>query len=204
MPPRNKLAEIVMNDRRLLFRNFSGEAGRYNAAGDRNFNVVLEPEEAARMEHDGWNVKYLKPRDPDELPLARIEVAVAFNKMPPRVILITSRGKTALPENLVGILDWAEFDNVDLIIRPYEWEVNSRRGVKAYLKAIYCTLHEDELELKYADVPDAQLPDSAQGSIMMPEGFVPRGAVQVQSETLAVVRDRQTPALGRGEDSVPF
>lgn len=179
----NRVNPIVMQDCRLLFRNFSGEAGRFNAPGDRNFNVVLDSAQAEAMIADGWNVKYLQPREEGENPVPRLQVSVHFGKNPPRIVLITSKGKTALDETMVNILDWAEFDNIDLIVRPYPWEVNGRTGIKAYLKSLYATLHEDELELKYADVPDYPLPDSA------------RNVIQATSEILAIER---------GEDKVPF
>jgi hypothetical protein len=150
-----RLQPVVLEGRRILFRNFAGEEGRFNAKGNRNFNVVLEPEEAEAMEKDGWNVKYLQPREEEDQPLPRLEVTVKFGKVPPRVILITSRGKTALDEDMVKLLDWAEIENVDLIVRPYEWTVNEKSGVKAYLKSIYVTIREDELEKKYMDVPDS-------------------------------------------------
>lgn len=69
--------------------------------------------------------------------------------------MITSRGRTPLGEDEVSILDWADLANVDLIVNPYHWDVNGRQGVSAYLQTIFATIEEDELELKYADVPDS-------------------------------------------------
>jgi hypothetical protein len=151
----SRLQPVVLEGRRILFRNFSGEEGRFNAKGQRNFNVLLEDEEAELMLKDGWNVKYLQPRDEGETPQPRLEVSVHFGKNPPRIVLITSRGKTPLDESMVSLLDWADIENVDMIVRPYEWEVNGREGVKAYLKSIYVTIREDALEMKYLDVPDS-------------------------------------------------
>lgn len=159
-----RLQPVVLEDRKILFRNFSGEEGRFNAKGQRNFNVLLGDEEAEAMLKDGWNVKYLQPREEGEEPQPRLEVSVHFGKNPPRIILITSKGKTPLDESMVSLLDWAEIDNVDMIVRPYEWEVSGRTGVKAYLKSIYVTIREDELEKKYLDVPD-----SASSAIMQHE-----------------------------------
>jgi hypothetical protein len=150
-----RLQPVVLEGRRILFRNFSGEEGRYNAKGQRNFNVLLEEEEAEAMLADGWNVKYLQPREEGDFPQPRLEVSLHFGRNPPRVILITDRGKTPLDESMVSLLDWAEIENVDMIVRPYEWEVGDRTGVKAYLKSIYVTIREDELEKKYLDVPDS-------------------------------------------------
>lgn len=150
-----RLQPVVLEGRRILFRNFEGLEGRFNAKGNRNFNVVLEPEEAEAMLKDGWNIKYLQPREDGDEPLPRLEVTVKFGKIPPRIILITSKGKTQLDEDMVKILDWAEIENVDMIVRPYEWDVNGKTGVKAYLKSIYVTIREDELEKKYMDVPDS-------------------------------------------------
>ena len=164
VPPKRDrpvLQPVLFEDRRILFRNFSGEEGRFNAKGQRNFNVLLEDEEAERMLADGWNVKYLQPKEEGDLPQPRLEVSVKYEGRdgrkvtPPRIILITSRGKTPLDESMVSLLDWAEIETVDLIINPYVWSVNEKGGVKAYLKSMYVTIREDALEKKYLDVPDS-------------------------------------------------
>lgn len=149
------LEPVVLEDCRILFRNFKGEEGRYNSKGVRNFNVALDDVRAITMEDAGWNVKYLQPRDEADLPQAILLVTVHFGKNPPRIVMITSKGQTRLDEETCGVLDWAQIKYVDMIVRPYEWEVNGKTGVKAYLRSIYVTIIEDELELKYRDVPDS-------------------------------------------------
>lgn len=146
-----------MEDARIIFRNFSGKEGRYNREGDRNFAVLLDDKTADEMAEDGWNVKRLRPREDDEDDLtgqAYLQVSVGYRGRPPRIVMITSRGRNELGEDQVEILDWADIRKVDLIVRPYEWEVSGNSGIKAYLKTMFVTIEEDELELKYAeDVP---------------------------------------------------
>lgn len=163
-----QLEPVILEGVRILFRNFSGLPGRYNAKGQRNFNVALDAELAERMMKDGWNVRFLQPRNEEDDLQPILEVTVKYPAEAgrgsiPRVYLITSRGKTPLTEELLPILDWAEIENVDMIVRPYHWEVSGRNGIKAYLKAIYVTVVEDALEQKYVDVPD-----SAGANIMIP------------------------------------
>lgn len=149
------VANITFENAQIRFRNFSGVEGKFNAAGDRNFVLLLDFDVAEQMKSDGWNVKYLKPRDEEEEPQPYVQVAVNFKGRPPQVVMITSGGKTPLDESSVGVLDFAEMANVDLIVNPYQWEVNGKTGIKAYLKSIFVTIEENELDKKYVDVPDS-------------------------------------------------
>jgi hypothetical protein len=152
---------------RILFPNFSGLARRFNDEGDRNFNVILDEKTAQAMKEDGWNVKWLRPRDEREIGDPVLKVILKYERRdgtptrPPHVVLITSRGKTDLTKDMLPILDWADIVGVDMIVNPYEYEPGS---FTAYLKSGYFTIRENELELKYADVPD--MPDSAQSIVL--------------------------------------
>jgi hypothetical protein len=148
---------VMMEGVRIVFRNFAGKEGQYNREGDRNFAVLLDDTVANSMAEDGWNVKWLKPREEEaeESAQAYLQVSVSYKGRPPRIVLITSRGRSNLDENQVEMLDWADITNVDLIVRPYEWTVNQKTGIKAYLQSIYVTIEEDPLELKYAELNQA-------------------------------------------------
>jgi len=98
----------------------------------------------------------------------KLKKNVNFEKLPPKIIMITSGGKTVLNSETVNALDYAEIQNVDLIIRPYNWTSqpgtkNEKTGVKAYLKSLYITIVEDEFESKYRDVPMERVAEDIDG-----------------------------------------
>lgn len=153
--PKKRMSSVTLEDVRIAFRNFSGVEGRFNPPGKRNFLALLPDDIANLMAEDGWKIGHLKSRDEDEEPQAFLPVAVSFANRPPRIVMITSRGKTPLDEGMVSLLDWAEILKVDLIVRPYQWDVSGKSGIKAYVQSMFITLFEDELERKYIDVPDS-------------------------------------------------
>lgn len=140
---------VLMEDCEIIFRNFEGREDEYNRKGERNFCVILNPDQAKMMLEDGWNVKELRPREEGDEPTPYLPVAVSFKVRPPRCVMITSRGRNTLSEDEVELLDWVDVRLVDLMVRPYNWDVNGKSGTKAYLQSIYVTIEEDPLELKY-------------------------------------------------------
>ena len=160
---KGNVSNICIEGARILFRNLSGEPDKYNKnGGKRTFSVILDEETALRLMDDGWNIKPLKSRDPDEPPRYHLPVEASYKLYPPRIFLIAGKRKTELTEDTISSLDYAEIQNVDITIRPYSWEVNEKHGVKAYVKNMYVTVIEDEFERKYSnleeDSDDDELP----------------------------------------------
>ena len=144
----------IIEDARLMFKNFAGAESEYNAAGDRNFCVALSPEDAEEMTAAGWNVKELPPRPGYEedgpTHYIKVKLSYRFEERSPIIVRINGRQRVNLTERTVSSLDWDEIQHVDLEIRPYNWEKGARRGVTAYLKSMYVTVKEDRLAAKYA------------------------------------------------------
>jgi hypothetical protein len=149
MPERPDM-NFMIEDARLIFRNFTGREGPFNKVGDKSFAVILPDEMALQMIQDGWNVRYLKPREEDDEATPYISVAVRFDIRPPRVVMITSTARTSLDNSSVEVLDYADIQTADLIARGSYWEVGEKSGWKAYLQSLFVTIEEDALERKYA------------------------------------------------------
>lgn len=158
---KRRIAPVTIQDARIIFRNFAGRKGPYNEEGERSFTVVLPEEVAMAMMEDGWTTIKQKQKygsEPEDQEYEyHLPVQVEYNKgRPPRCVLMSATGPVELGAEEVAAIDYAELALVDLTLNPYQWEVNGNSGVKAYLKTIFVTPVIDELDAKYAQVPDAQ------------------------------------------------
>lgn len=146
--------DLVISDARLLpgsFRNFSGVESKYNRKGDRNFCVIIDDQDKVQeLLNDGWNVRCLAPREEGDEPTCYIPVKVSFDNFPPKVFMYTQTSKTQLDEETIGMLDQVEYDTVDLTLSAYNWSVQGKSGIKAYLKTLHVVIKEDVHAAKYA------------------------------------------------------
>lgn len=151
----SNIKPLVIEDARIIFRNFRGEKGKFNRNGARTFCVILDDkDEADTLYDEGWNVKTLEPRDEGDEPVSYLTVRVRFDVRPPLIYLVSESGKTRIDESMVDILDDVEIVSVDLVATPYEWSVQGDTGVAAYLKKMYVVMAEDDLDSKYNDKQD--------------------------------------------------
>lgn len=154
---------LVIEDARIIYRNFSGNPTPFDpVGGKRTFSVEIDRAQAEVLESMGWKVKYGKVKEDGEDPRIHLPVSIKYHPRlrPPTVKMITSRGQTGIDEEAIDMFDFLSFKKVDLILRPYHWEGAFGEGVKNMLQSIYVTIQEDALQLKYADVPEIEAADS--------------------------------------------
>ena len=151
---------LTFKGARIIFKNFSGERGRFNS--DRSFSIVLTEEEATVLKEEGWNVKRLEPKEEGDDPLYHLPVKIKYpvneKKRKPIVVLINSRGnKCTLDEETIHVLDFTHIESVEAIIRPFNYDFSGNKGTSAYVNVLYAKKAIDgaeELEEKYSDLPE--------------------------------------------------
>lgn len=136
---------LQIDGARIVYRNFSGRASKYNREGDRNFALVIPNQDMAdALVNEGWNVKIKPPREDGDDPFMYLPIKIKFNDRGPHIYLKSGKAKNKLDEESVGILDDVYILNVDLDIRPYDWEVNGKEGRTAYLQSMEVTQDIDD------------------------------------------------------------
>ena len=142
-----KNGNLQIDDARIIFRNFRGEASKYNNAGDRNFSLVIPDQELADMLTNdtnsygvGWNMK----------------VKVKFSRKGPNIYLVTGGHRKLLTEDNVGYLDDINIASVRMDIRPYDDVVNGKPFRAAYLASMEVTQDLDRFAAEYEREDEAE------------------------------------------------
>jgi len=154
MDKKNVTEKIVLRNVKLVYRNFSGNASKFNRAGSRNFAVVFhDKEEAEKYAQKGWNVRSREARNEDEEPMYYLSVQVNLESFNPPHIYMgpDKKNMITVDEKNISELDHADILGCDIQIRPYNWEVNGSSGVKAYLQTLYVYIEEDPFADDYAE-----------------------------------------------------
>ena len=149
---------LQIDDARIIYRNFSGKADKYNREGDRNFAVIIPNEELkdklinnVNREGVGWNVKIKPPREEGDTPFMYLQVKVKFTDRGPNVYLKTGDRMNRLDEESIRCLDDVDIERVDLDIRPYDGVINGKAYRAAYLQSICVTQRIDRFAARYSN-----------------------------------------------------
>lgn len=131
---------VQIDGARITYKNFRGEGSTYNRAGERNFAIIIPSREVMdALVNEGWNVRVKPPRSEEEDEFMYLPVKVKFNERGPICYLKSGKNAIRLDEDTIHKLDEILIDNVDLDIRPYDWNINGKEGRTAYLEAIEVT-----------------------------------------------------------------
>ena len=143
---------LQIDDARIVYRNFRGEASKYNREGDRNFALVIPNEEIAdALTKEGWNVKVKPPRDEDDQPFMFLPVKIKFNDRGPSVYLVTGDRHNKLDEESISLLDDIDIASASMDVRPYDWEVNGKTGRAAYLQSLEVIQEIDRFAARFVE-----------------------------------------------------
>ena len=163
-----RVSNIVIENANIIpgFKNFSGRVTRGNPTGKRQFCVELDwelaeklkndgwnvkvytynPEQFAELSKDGWNVKLKVSEDPDAEPLVFLQVNVRFDKVPPKILMVSKKNEIQIGESEVKDLDEYSFIKTNVIISPYHYETADKSGITAYLHTLYAVIDESPLD----------------------------------------------------------
>ena len=155
---------LLIDDARIVFRNFAGVGTEFNREGDRNFTWVIEnPELAEELKHRGWNVRTRPPRDPDGEPEYLLAVKVKMTGSTVIKLVRPGNRPVEISEDNLKCLDYMDIERIDMDIRPYDWVINEgkkaeKRGRAAYLQTMYVTQSVDRFAERYEQFPDDEPP----------------------------------------------
>jgi hypothetical protein len=145
---------IEVENAQIRYPNFTGRPEKFSKeGGNRHFVLLVDEEMANELVDSGFTVKVREFEDGNKE--FRVDVKLNYNSpFPPKVILITGKSKTVLTEETVGNLSMIDIDNIDLVLRVWDYaeKLGTKPGephMKFYVKAMYVTQSFDSFMSKY-------------------------------------------------------
>lgn len=143
------IKNLKIENARIIFKNFSGNPDRFHPDGaPRNFGVIIDdPVVAQDLEAEGWNIKYLRPREEGDLPTPYLTVKLKYTeKSQPMIRKVAGRHVTLLDDDTVGSLDYDQIESADIVVRPYEYEPGK---ISAWVVEMFANIEVSAFADKY-------------------------------------------------------
>lgn len=138
------------------FSHFDGRADTFNDAGDHNFTLVIDPNEAKKLMDEGWNIRTLEGREEGDPPEYLLKVKISYRFEPPKIYLIKRNRKFRADEADLRDISRATCEKLDVIIQPSPWVHGRESGISAYVKEMYATVSESRFAENYADYEEVR------------------------------------------------
>ena len=148
---------LQIDDARIIWTNFEGREKQYDREGDRNFTLVFDDEELVdELIEKGWNIRKRPSDDPDEPPFMTMKVKLSYKERPdgsvmgPTAYLWTNGVRNTLDQDSIACLDQIDRGEVNLDIRPHDWDYRGKTGRTARLNVIEVFQNVDRFQERYA------------------------------------------------------
>lgn len=134
------------------FSHFDGKKDVFNEEGQRNFTIIIPPENAQFLIDEGWPIRESKTLEEDDPPEYLLKVHISYKYEPPKIFLIKGNRKVRVEkESELSDISRSTCDNINVIISPSRWVHGAKTGISAYAKEIYATVKESRFSEMYAD-----------------------------------------------------
>lgn len=155
--------KVTIRDANVITRNsnFSGvPKNEFDKKGDRYVFIRLDEDLANKLEQDGWNVKWTKPKidHPEWEPYPFIKAKINFNlRQKPAIYMVTKRNRTLLNEETIDQLEGCYFEKVDITLENIFYTRYNQHSVIVNIG--FFTIEPNELYDEYFGGSDDQIFD---------------------------------------------
>lgn len=151
--------------------HFNGAADTFNAEGNRDFVVVLNPDYARSLMEipEGWNIKEYEGREEGDESEFTIKIKISYRFEPPKIFFLKEKevvdpetGEKSMQLRKFRVENEAELNDItratvkriDFVAKPSRWMRNGEAGVTPYLSEMYVHMQESKIGSQYDDVEE--------------------------------------------------